>query len=69
MAQLNVPPPCQCGCGGQQGHRLSSLRMIAQCEATWLKNDGVKVRCTHPGNHPDTVPHGANSRFEQVVWW
>lgn len=51
-------PPCECGCGGQQGHVLSGDRQAARCSALTTDERRVIRRCTKPRGHSDLVPHG-----------
>ena len=55
--------PCVCGCGGSNGHVLSTEREWPRaCGALGMNDEGVFVRCVKPVGHSELVPHGNGDR-------
>lgn len=58
--------PCECGCGGLNGHILSEERYDprARCSSMTTDQEHVFHRCIKPRGHSELVPHGDG----ETVW-
>lgn len=64
--RVNQAPACTCGCGGEQGHILSTDRWDSRqvCTSLSTNGEGVFVQCRYAKGHSELVPHSDGER----VW-